>query len=723
MRRVYFDVGRWAAIVSWSLVLGACLQGDSTDGERGGGDDARDAHSDSSKVDIARRDTSEPPRDTRSDLDRPRRDVAADVDPPVDRDADGSTRNHPVSRCDPLVPSACALPWPSNLYLAPDADRTTGYTVTFADDTLPAPRNGEPADPDPYRRLDGYGLGVPIMVLFPNIDTSGMASRYDVAPSMDEDASIVLLEVREDGSTERIPYWVELDANARQTPTEQVLYVRPAVVLEENTRYVVAFRDLERKDGSSIEVSTAFQTLRDGEVSDGSTLAARQSRFDDIFRILEGAGVERDSLTLAWDFHTASSDGLHGRMRTMRRKAFEWTGPKGPELTVDEVETFSTSENENIAMEVAGTFEVPQYMRDRRDGVGQVFNLNDQGDVVRNGTRDPKFLMRIPRSATNGTKQRPVLFGHGLLGSRKQVRGDIWGEMADQYGYIFVGADWTGMSQADQPAALAAAQDVENFEAIADRMHQGILEFTLLARALRRRLSSLKPIADNNISIESGRPLYAGGSQGGIYGQTVTAVSSDIRRSFLAVPGNNYSTLLRRSTNFEPFLTTFEGIYPSKLDVSINVALMQLLWNGTDPISYVHRIEGETLGSNQPDNDVLLAVAKGDWQVATVTNEHVARSEIGIPILEHYDEMRDPWGLQPVSYPRTGSGVVLFDFGNPWPQNGNVPPNDAYGDPHGKLGTIPGRVGRLAHRFFEDGRIIDVCGGSPCQFGAATSGQ
>ena len=58
---------------------------------------------------------------------------------------------------------------------------------------------------------------------------------------------------------------------------------------------------------------------------------------------------------------------------------------------------------------------------------------------------------------------------------------------------------------------------------------------------------------------------------------------------------------------------------------------------------------------------------------------------------------------------RRGSGVVLFDFGNPWPAPSEVlPPTSEAEDPHGMPRREANHNRQLAH-FLETGEIIDVC--------------
>ena len=52
--------------------------------------------------------------------------------------------------------------------------------------------------------------------------------------------------------------------------------------------------------------------------------------------------------------------------------------------------------------------------------------------------------------------------------------------------------------------------------------------------------------------IDTERLYYDGNSQGGIIGGALTALAPDFDRAVLGVPGMNYSTLLRRSVDFDP---------------------------------------------------------------------------------------------------------------------------------------------------------------------------
>ena len=634
-------------------------------------------------------------------------------------DQDQGQARWPVQDCDPLVPQQCAMPWPSNLYLAPDATRQTGYTLTFGSASLPRNRLRRFIDPAPLKRLDGYGLGVALHAVFPDVDLSGMADEEHIERSLDEDSAVIWLAVAADGQVKRVPFWVELDAR-EQDPAQRVLYVRPAVILEPATRYIVAFRGLKDTRGQLIPASPAFASLRDGAPSQDLAVSSRVERFASIFAILEGQGVERASLTLAWDFVTASQQALQGDLVWMRDDALAKVGPRGPALRIDVVKRFYRPDqaqpdqdtHEDIALQIEGTFEAPLYLRPR-GARGAQLNQDAQGQLTQAGTRQVPFIARIPHVALEGAALRLITYGHGLFGSRYEILAGHIGKLAQRYGFAVLAVDLYGMAAQDSLLGQDAAIDASEFVSIGDKLHQGLIESLLLARAARGRLQDALDEAALQVSVDPASLYYFGASQGGIFGQTYMALSQDVTRGYLAVPGNNYSLMLDRSVNFEQFEAVLSRTYPDTLSRRLIVSILQLHWDRTDGLSYLRQIKRAPLPQTPP-HDVILAVSKGDYQVAVVTNEIAARSALELPILGVYDRERSPWGVPTAPYPHQGSGLILWDFGNPWPtRRANLPPQDGLSDPHSRQAEVDA-IGDQMDRFFRDGVIIDLCGGQPC---------
>lgn len=623
-------------------------------------------------------------------------------------------------QCDPLDPAACALPWPSSLYLAPDPGRVTGYSLSFGPGTLPSNLAGDPIDPAPYARLDGYSPATAMMARFPNLDASGLPGEYHTDDSMAPEAPILLYEVQGDALV-RVPYWAELDAGEKD-PAAKLLMVHPAVILKEATRYVIAFRELTDLSGAPIAPTPAFAALRDGAAGESADpqlaalLGPRQARFDEVFELLDGAGIHRTDLVLAWDFVTGSSESLHGPMLHMRDDAFAATGAQGPELTITEVEDFTPEQNEYIAVELRGTFRVPSYMDPHalEDGsTAWTMHLGADGMPAQAGWRDEPFWIRIPRTALDGTPHGLVEYGHGLNGTGTQVRGSFNSRIASNHHLIFFSCNLVGMSDEDVPVIIQLTQDLSRFPWLADRVHQGLLNHLLLARAMRERFPSLPEVTSRGVVVNTDELFYSGISQGGIYGASIVALSQDITRGHLGVPGNHYAVLLERSVDFLPFFAAVSLSYPGRTRQELLLQSVQLLWDRVDPVTYYRHLSAAPF-PNTPEHHVLIAPARGDHQVAVFTNEIAARSDLGVAILEHYDTERTVQGVTEQPYPHKGSGVVLYTFGNPWPpEQVNKPPESDLPDPHELPRKQDHHNDQMVH-FFRTGEIIDVCGGDGC---------
>ena len=645
--------------------------------------------------------------------------------------------------CDPLMEARCGFPWPSNLYLVSDSARKTGYTLTFGPTTLPQNEDGVHVDPTALKRLDGYSVGTPILTLFPNIDVSGLPREDQIDRSLAADAPILLFEAGDTGAR-RVPCFAELDLHETD-PTKQALIVRPAEILKEATRYVVAFRGLRDRSGAAVPRGAAFQLLLDGKTQDIAALKGRQARFDATFQFLEAQGVGRDQLTLAWDFHTASSDAYHSDLLRVRDAALKDIGTTGATLRVKSVKELTPQQDSNIALEILGEVDLPLFLADQAFAKfkGSKLNRDPSGKPLRSGTYTLPFWLMVPQAALNGPAQGMVLYGHGLLGEGNQTFSSFNRRIANQNNLIFFGTNLTGMTSLDFPSVAGILADLSAFSSLADRLQQGIVDWVVLARTMRIQLGGLPELMARKVTVDPKQLFYSGISQGGIFGATFMAVSPDVTYGHLGVPGNNYSLLLQRSRDFNKYLDLMRLSYPDPTDRLLLLSVMQLLWDFTDPVTHLRHITAQPHpGSNGP-HYVLLAPARGDQQVSVLSNEILARtSDVQIPLLANYDVERRPALATPAEYPRTGSGVVLWNFGQPWPQLGNFPPDTTIPgakactqdadcpalqecdtdstkrcvlrDPH----ESPRRNdehNRQMVNFFRTGKIIDVCNNAPCK--------
>jgi hypothetical protein len=674
--------------------------------------------------------------------------------------------------CDPLIAEKCILPYPTDTFLAADASTPTGHRLAYPPGSLLTNTSGKRVDPTDWNTLDGYSPGSMIIALFPDtgapVDPSAtnVAFYTDYARSLDDDHPTVLLDTV---TGERVPHFAEMDANTDDV-TKRALIIRPARRLENGRRYVVAIRNLVDANGTPIEPRLVFRALRDGLDAPtdvcGSPCGAFVDRFgeryDRIFADLAAAGVARDDLLLAWDFTTASDEALTGWMVSIRDQAFALPTPSFTVTSVDDGD--GSGFNANIFRRVQGTFQAPLFMT--ADAPASRLNLVD-GVPTQNGFATVPFVVDIPYSALPpdlpGTftyePARASLWGHGLLGDRSQVDG--LADFANANRIVMAGVDMQGMSSADVvPAVLPITSDLSNFHFIPERLHQGILNHLLLGRLLADPVhgfdsdpafqftSEMIPVIDTS------RVYYSGGSQGGIFGLTIMAVATNFERGFLAVPGANYSTMLRRAAPFKLYLDLLRPHYPDRLDETIGIALIQQLWDRADPIAYLPHILPGDLSDPPVPHRVLLHMSTCDSQVSNVATEIAVRSlgipQIAPPLRSFFDVPEsatpvDGSALQEIDWQRcnvsrcdTPAGldagdVCLTDADCPGPNDvsgghadrtvcdsgrpplGNLIPRFDNGA-HGAEGDAPGDspVAQQADRFLRPGGLIEPLCDGPC---------
>src|SRR3954463_313361 len=704
--------------------------------------------------------------------------------------------------CDALDPAQCMLPYPNDWFTKPDASSATGRRLDL--NVLAMPRNvaGKPVEPQEWNRSDGFSAGAQILTVVP-----GMTKNDDVAASgippvtnlgMNDDPTVdpgvIVLDTQ---TGKRVPVWGEVDqyldeAGPVQTgSTQQDLMIHPAVNLVDGRKYIVALRHLVTDDGHSIaQPSASFKAYRDGTAP---LTDPRRAHMENIFSTLAQAGIGRSDLYLAWDFTTASTKNVTGRLLAMRDDAFHQLGDdnlgdgvvqgKAPAFTVDSVQSFTAAQESHVARRITGHFTVPCYVAPtcepptKCDQISQgAFNdCPTPGQFALDPTNPDampsqtpgqtyraNFICNVGRTAyENQTLMRPVEYGHGLFGGADEVNSGPQKTMADEHGMLYCATDWTGMATADVPNAVIALNDLSRFPLLTDRVQQGELNFLYLARLMVHPEGFSKDPAfqwsDGTSFIDTREAFYEGNSQGGIYGGTVCAVSVDVRRCVLGVPGMHSSILLPRSSDyvakqhlvdglqgFDPsdptsavgYSDLFDTAYPDQSQRMIVLDLVQTLWDRSDPDGYASHMRSGL--PNTPTHEVLLHVGWGDHQVANITAFTEARTigAIGMNpplVAARYGPYQDPfWGIpSPSAFPYAGSGITLFDIG-PAGYVRDARGAAGGGSPDGTtpppVADVPNRVGEDPHEaprrsacgqeqkdaFLSVGGVVTApCGGAP----------
>jgi len=627
------------------------------------------------------------------------------------------TVDHP-ERCEFFDAGDCLLPFPSNRFTRADATSATGRRVSLDRASMPANTSGVHIDPTEWNRNDGFSPGSMILVQVPGLDAavSHLPPVNDIAASLAADSPIVLLDVT---TWERWPFFAELDSRVPAGDPRQALIIHPSRNLADGHRYVVALRDMKRTDGTTIDATPTFRAYRDNLRSNNFFVEARRNDMSQILRILNRSHVPSADLYLAWDFTVASTENLTGRMVAMRDDAFASLGGHAPAFTVT-----STEDNPDPAgtwaRTVKGNLAVPSYLTGA-GGPGTTLNNGTRADGIptRNGTIQVPYTCVLPRTPTSAVPT--VLYGHGLLGSQGEGEG-VGKRVGAALGTQVCAVDWYGMSEQDVGAVLNILSDLSTFRVLPDRIQQAMLDFLFLGRVAKAPDGfGSNPAFQNPDGTSRLAPTiyYAGNSQGGIIGGALTAVAQDWQRSFLGVPGMNYSTLLNRSVDFDDFNPFFLAPYPDHLTYQLNLSLIQMLWDRGENDGYANHLTADPLPGTQP-HQILIFAAFGDHQVANITTDVLARTAhipLRTPALaDGRSTDVDPfWGVSTIAkLPKQGgSGYVMWDFGTPAPPLENQP-NRAGEDPHGKGRSDPD-VLRMVSTFLTSGQIIDVCHGTPCQ--------
>lgn len=616
---------------------------------------------------------------------------------------------------------SCMLPYPSNFYTRTDDGTPTGLRLEYPQQVLPANVSGVHMDPTPYEVMDGFSPGTVGTVYWPqgvDLVASNIPPLTDWPASVHPDSPTLLIEVDGGTTCRRVEHFGENDVSLDNTALpvvapNQAFMIRPGRRLKNGTRYILAMRNLVGQNGLPIEPSTTFKALRDGTPSGSAAVEARRAHFEGIFDHLESAcGVPRGTLTLAWDFTTASDDAITRWLLHMRDETFAaLPGSAAPAFVVNTVQDDPFSDP-RVCRLIDGTFTAPLYTT--FDGPGSVLNINTVTNLPeQNGTAQIPFRAFIPCSLISPTPTpgRPIFYGHGLLGSRTEVTAGHARTLANNYGFVMAATDWQGFSSADTATVLGFIGDLSGFPKLSERLHQGVLNQLLLGRLMK----SPSGFASHPAFQEASQPLidtsdvfWYGISQGGIEGGVVMALSQDATRGVLGVPAANYSTLLHRSRDFEVYFQFLRNGYPDAVARVLTLSLIQQLWDKSEPNGWYHH----TLPGSLPDtppHKVLVHMATSDDEVANLGTEIMVRSMGGVRLVS--PPVRTYYGIGNQGAPFDWSALVESDghYG-PVPLT-NVPPAD--NNAHGDMRARPAIQAQIDQFLRTGGNVQNFCAG-PC---------
>jgi hypothetical protein len=601
--------------------------------------------------------------------------------------------------CDIVAPDHCGFPFPNDYWLTVEAGQKK---VIFGSDTLPKVK-GKPMDPRLFADHDGFSAGQSPMVFMRGATAKGMVGQEELERSLDVATSKTLLMDAETG--ELVPHFAEIDISTPKD-AERAILLRPAVRPKDGTRYIVAVRGVVDEKDVELHPSPAFAALRDGGSTGNPRLdarvAARKPYYADLFARLAKKGVDTKKLQVAWSYTTATRANNTRDLLFMRDDALAKVGELGPEYRWTNEEK---DPNEFIATRLTGMMKVPLYLTKPESG-GTLVRGPD-GLPTQNGWAEYEFVVHIPKTVSTTEPLALLQNGHGLLGRKTEGQNGYLAEISERNHFVSFAVDWIGMSNEDEGlVAEAAATGPERFKVAVDRQHQGHLNALLVMRMMKGRMKDDPHFQLNGVPfIDPSKCYYRGDSQGGIFGGTYMALSTDVTRGLLGEPGYPYNLLLDRSVDFNGFKFLLRGILAHGADLQLALGVVQMLWDRTEPSGYAPYINRDPFPGT-PSHEVLIHVAIGDHQVSPL-GAHVLARGVGAKNMAPVN--RSIFGIPEAAGPLTGSVMVEWDFGLPKAPDVNVPMTMG-DDPHDAVRKLHEAMDQSSE-FFRKGVVTNLCDG------------
>ena len=242
-------------------------------------------------------------------------------------------------------------------------------------------------------------------------------------------------------------------------------------------------------------------------------------------------------------------------------------------------------------------------------------------------TRPSRARCPRPRWTGDGGTSRPVVYGHGLLGSRGEVensqvaklrvdeRHDLLRHRLDRHEH-----------RRHRATHWRSSRTCSKFPTLADRSQQGILNATLLGRLMIGTTTGLSAPTRRSRPRRRAGPRHqrrctsTATRQGSIMGGAATAISPDWTRATLGVAGMNYALLLQPVDRLHHVLRRHPRHRLSRPCRPADRVrpVLQMLWDRAETERLRHPPRRRPAARARPSKQVLLHVAFGDHQVAQV---------------------------------------------------------------------------------------------------------
>ena len=608
-------------------------------------------------------------------------------------------------------------PFPSAWFEVDDASTATGEAVVFPDGVLPVSRSGLALAPDLVGHLDGFSPATQIVAWWPGgVDASQLTPQGAIGDSLRADNPIALVDV---STQERVPYFAELDANADPAAGDrQALLIHPMVRLANAHRYAVAIRtSLRDGAGHALAAEGQFADWVNHRLDADEALAKLADRLEVDATAFAAIGIARDQLALAWDFDTGSDQAITGQLIAMRDAALAAMPEGGSYTTRDGTDATYFP---NAYRVIDGTFTALSFEAGPDPSPLQ---LDGNGMPMMGAPASWPFTAVIPKCAESAPGPVPLLVvGHGLFDtSWSELASDDRDGIFQAWCMVAISTNWIGLSGGLSPdpgapagfptdenlIATEVVSDPNRLNLVTDRLQQAHVNMQVLTRlALHALADDPAFTVGGHRAYDPSQVYYWGYSDGGIQGTTFLALSQDVQRGALNVPGSTWSMMMWRSGDFSALVDVLASLYNDPLDVQLLIAISQPLWDRTDPIEFAPHMIGTA-------KHALFQQSMGDALVPNITTELEMRT-IGATALS--PQIAPVFGLTERAGPLDGLVYTQWTIDpSPYPANDNVPPPDQTPSAHEAAHLLPAAIQQVKLFLAPGGQAVNTCGGA-CEF-------
>jgi len=542
----------------------------------------------------------------------------------------------------PLGTTENILPYPSSLY--EKADGSLDVPVgAFPENVI----TKTPFDPTRLNKRRGWPATTTLLwTAKGGVDAAQLAGPGDLEASAAGTTKTVIIDMT---SGELMPHFAEVDANELDFFDKQIVYLRPAKRLAGGHHYAVGIRKLKDRAGKDIARSAGFQAVLDDKNTGHARLDAARPRIRQAITALEGAGVARADLLVAWDFTVAPDEDAIVDPLAARTAALAAMGPLGANLTYTITQDLGPYMGDTrIARRVEIDFQSPSVTGEMHTG----YHRDANGTVITIGTMTANAYIIIPPCATPANKAGVVIYGHGFFGSLEELRNAKYmRDIAEDGCLIVAGTQWTGMSNDDIPTALLALNDLNKGWGFGERIWQGMVNTIALEQLLRGKFATEVLVGAGSQSIvDTSKIYFLGISLGHVLGATFFAYDPFITRGVLHVGAANWALMFERSSNWATYGIPLKNTYDTLMDADIMEQVLQMALEGVDGAT----VAGVTL-PDTPAKQFLMQTSLDDTQVPNLASFFHARS-LGVTLLQ--GSVVTPYGFTPTASSSTGWLIV-----------------------------------------------------------------